>query len=418
MDTVPLSLIPVILILVCLSAFFSATETAFSSLNRVRVKRLAEEGSARAAQTLQLLSGYDKLLSTILIGNNIVNITAASLGTVLFVRALGDTGATVSTAVITVVVLIFGEITPKSLAKESPEKFALFVTPVMRALVWGFTPLTFVFGKWKTLISRVFKKSEGPSITEAELMSLVEEAEHEGAIDQEDTQLIQSVIDFNDKRAEDILTPRVDIIAVPDDATTAEIRAMFEDTGFSRLPVYQESIDHIVGVIHLKNLHRLDRDEPLSKVLTPVVTVMPSLLIGELLRLLQKNKCHLAVVIDEYGGTEGIITLEDVLEELVGDIWDEHDDVVEPFQQTGEDSYTVMCGVEADRFFKFFDLPGEPEEATVSGWIMDTLGRIPEEGDEISVDGLHVRVTRVEHRRVLECQVERVREAAEGDGEE
>ncbi len=400
----------ILLGLLLLSAYFSATETAFSSLNTIRLKNMADSGNRRAALTLRMADNYDQLLSTILIGNNIVNIASASLATVLFIRHLGDIGATVSTVVTTVVVLIFAEVSPKSLAKESPEKFALFSAPILRLFVLLLTPLNFLFRYWKKLLSLLFKSSEDRSITEEELLTIVEEAEQEGGINEQESELIRSAIEFNDLEAGDIFTPRVDVAGIPEDAAKEEVAAVFAESGYSRLPVYRDSLDNIIGVIHQKDFHNLvyHTDTPLEAIIKPAVFITKSMKISLLLRMLQQKKSHLAVISDEYGGTVGIVTLEDILEELVGEIWDEHDEVVEEFEQLDDHRYRVSCGADLEEFFAFFQLDDPVEEvsaATVSGWVLEQLDKIPVTGDHFDYAHLSVTVSKTEQRRVLEILV-------------
>ena len=395
------------IVLVALSAYFSATETAFSSLNRARVKSRADDGDARASLILRLSEQYDKLLSTILIGNNIVNITLASVGTIFFVNAIGAEGATVSTIVITLVVLIFGEISPKSLAKESPERFAAFSAPLLRVLMVVFTPASFVFAQWKKLLARLFAVKDAPAVTEDELLTMVEEAEHGGGINEAESELIRSAIEFNDRAARDILVPRVDVEAVALTDSKAQIAQVFADTNYSRLPVYDGTIDHIVGILLEKDFcnHVLHTDAPLSAALKPAVFVSEGMKISSLLRLLQKKKSHMAVVADEYGGTVGIVTMEDILEELVGEIWDEHDEAVEEIRPDGPNRYRVLCTIGLDHLLDFFHIRKEPEAATVNGWVMEQLGKIPEQGDTFTYDRLTVRVLRVAERRAEELEI-------------
>lgn len=409
MSSADMITILVLLMLLLLSAYFSATETAFSSLNAIRLKNMADSGHKRAALVLRLSDNYDQLLSTILIGNNIVNIASASLATVLFIRHLGDIGATVSTIVTTVIVLIFAEISPKSLAKESPEKFALFSAPILRVFIFLLTPLNFLFRYWKKLLSRLFKSDGDRSITEEELLTIVEEAEQEGGINEQESELIRSAIEFNDLEAGDIFTPRVDVSGIPEDATKEEAAAIFAESGYSRLPVYRDSLDNIIGVIHQKDFHNLvyHTEAPLISVIKPAVFITKSMKISQLLRLLQQRKSHLAVISDEYGGTVGIVTLEDILEELVGEIWDEHDEVIEEFQQIGDSQYRISGGANLDELFKFFHFSGEANAATVSGWVLEQLDKIPVEGDHFEYENLSVTVSKAEQRRVLEVLINR-----------
>ncbi|MBP1551441.1 MAG: HlyC/CorC family transporter, partial [Oscillospiraceae bacterium] len=335
----------IIVLCVIMSAYFSATETAFSSLNRIRIKNMAEKGDKKAQLVLNLSENFDNMLSTILIGNNIVNILSASLATVLFVNWLGnEAGPSVSTAVTTVVVLIFGEITPKSIAKESPEKFAKFSAPFLRVLMFILTPFNFLFSLWKKLMSVIIKSDDSRSITEEELITIVEEAEQEGGIDEEESTLIRSAIEFSEVEAKDVYTPRIQIEGVPEDATKDEVARMFTETGYSRLPVYRESLDHIIGVIYHKDFHNYvyNTDKDISSIIRPAIFVTPNKKIDELLKELQQQKSHIAFILDEYAGTMGLVTLEDIVEELVGEIWDEHDEIVQEIVQISENEYHVL----------------------------------------------------------------------------
>ena len=337
LDSASIAMIVGLVFCVIMSGYFSATETAFTSLNRVRLKSWADGGDQRAARTLALAEDYDKLLSTLLIGNNIVNNVATTIGAVLFIHLIDEvTGPTVSAIVLTVVILIFGEVSPKSLAKESPERFAMFATPLLGVLRTVLTPLNFLFTQWKRLLSKVFRKSADGGITEEELVTLVDQAESEGGLDQHESRLIRAAIEFHDLEVEEILTPRVDIVAVEDTDSMEEIAKIFAENGYSRLPVYHEDIDNIIGVIHEKDFHaaRYRGLTSVKEMLGPMLYTTGNTKISELLRILQREKAHMVIVVDEYGGTEGLVTLEDIVEELVGEIWDEHDEVIEEFKRT------------------------------------------------------------------------------------
>ena len=400
-------MIAALVILVILSAFFSATETAFTSLNRIRLKSRADSGNKRAALTLRIAEDYDKLLSTNLIGNNIVNISASTVGTVLFTKLFLDYGPLVSTVVLTVVILVFGEISPKSMAKENAEAFAMFAAPIMRVLMTVLAPANYLFAQWKKLLSRIFRKSEDEGITEEELITMVDQAENEGGLDQHEGQLIRSAIEFNDLEVEEILTPRVDIVAAEDTATMDEIAAIFAENGYSRLPIYHDTIDNIIGVIHEKDFHaaRYHGQEDVSAIVSNVLYTTGSTKISDLLRILQRAKAHMVIVVDEYGGTEGLCTLEDIVEELVGEIWDEHDEVIEEFKKQSDGSYLISCNANLTDLYDLFSIKGERDCTTVSGWVMEEIGRVPEEGDHFVYENLDVTVTRVDHRRVLEIRV-------------
>ena len=400
----------IIIFCVLFSGYFSATETAFSSLNRIRVKNLAEKGDKKAKLVLDLLENFDSLLSTILIGNNIVNIACASVATLLFVKLLGEEqGPSVATIVITIVVLIFGEVTPKSIAKENPEKFAMFAAPFLNMLMIILTPFNFLFIQWKKLISKIFHTENDYSITEEELLTIVEEAEQEGRIDEQESSLIRSAIEFSEQEAIDILTPRIDIVGVSYDATKEEIAQIFEETNYSRLPVYKESIDHIIGILYQKDFYNLDDEETsFEHIIRPAMFITESKKIGELLQELQQKKSHIAIVLDEYGGTTGIVTLEDILEELVGEIWDEHDEVINEIEKVSDTEYIVHGSTNLEDLFEVLDMGmkineevEEMEVVTVSGWVMEeVLERIPSKGDVGTWQNLKVTVLEMDENRV------------------
>lgn len=407
MESDSLSLI-IIIFCVVMSAYFSATETAFSSLNRIRIKNMVEKGNKKAALVLRLSDNYDSLLSTILIGNNIVNIASASLATLIFVRYFGEeAGASISTVVTTIVVLIFGEVSPKSIAKEKPESFAMFSAPFLSVLIKILTPANFLFKLWKKLLSKIIKSEGDHSITEEELLTIVEEAEQEGGIDEQESSLIRSAIEFSELEAADILTPRVDVVGIASDTPEEEIAKIFVQTGFSRLPVYEGSIDHIIGIIYQKDFHNYvyHTNKDISAIIRPVLFIAKSKNIGELLKELQLKKSHIAVVMDEFGGTVGIVTLEDVLEELVGEIWDEHDKVVEEIAKISDSEYLVMGSANVEKLFEEMDREEEFDVLTVSGWVMDVLDKVPDEGDTFEYNGLKVTVIQMDGKRVGKVRI-------------
>ena len=409
LDSASIGMIAAMVVMVICSAYFSATETAFTSLNRIRLKSKADAGNRRAARALELVDKYDNLLSTILVGNNIVNLTASSLSTLFFTVGLKlQNGAVIATAVITVVVLIFGEVSPKSMAKEAPEQFAMFSAPIIGALMVILTPVNWFFAGLKRLLSRIMRGGDKEGITEEELVTMVDQAESEGGLDQHESKLIRAAIEFHDLEVEEILTPRVDMVAVEDTDTMEQIARAFAESGYSRLPVYHEDIDDIIGVIHEKDFHaaRYRGLTDVKSFLGPVLYTTGNTKISELLRILQDEKAHMVIVVDEYGGTEGLVTLEDIVEELVGEIWDEHDEVIEEFRRQSDGSYLISCSADLTDLFDLFAIKGECDANTISGWVMERIGKVPEEGDHFVSDGLDVTVTRVDHRRVLEIRVE------------
>jgi len=403
----------IIIMVICLifSAYFSATETAFSCANKTRLRALAEKGNKKAEIAVNLADKYDRLISTILIGNNIVNILLASLGTIVFTHHLKDDelGATVSTVVITIAVLIFGEITPKSIANDFPEKFAMFSAPLIRSFIWVLMPLNVIFSGWKKLVGMLFKIEEEDNMTQEELLLMVEEAEQEGDIDTDEGDLLRNAIEFSDLKAEDILTHRVDLEALPVDAAKKEIAQKFTETRFSRIPIYEDNIDNIIGVIHQKDFYVGTgvTTAPIKDIISPVLFIHQSENIDDLLKKLQKEKAHIAVVVDEYGGTLGIVTMEDILEELVGEIWDEHDEVVEEFKELDENNFVIDCNMNLDDFCEEFDIETESDSVSVGGWVAEQIGNIPDVNDSFTFENLVITVTEIDSHRAATINVEK-----------
>lgn len=400
-------------VMVAFSAYFSATETAFSSLNKTRLKVLAEKGDKKAILAHDLSEQYDRMITSILIGNNIVNIAFSSICTVLFMDLLkgADSAATVSTVVATIVVLIFGEVTPKSLAKENPERFAMFSAPFLKVLMWVLTPFAFLFTQLKKLMNVLVKAKDDRRMTQEELLMLVDEVQQEGGLDEDEHELLRSAIEFNDRDAEDILTHRVDLEAVCIRDNAREISRVFDDSRFSRLLVYDEDIDHIVGVIHQSDFYNdvVMRGRDLREIMSAPVFVPKSLKISDLLKLLQKKKSHIAIVNDGYGGTLGIVTMEDILEELVGEIWDEHDEVVEDIRGESSGVWTVSGSADLYRLLDKMDIDEDcVESASVTGWVMEQLEKVPEAGDSFTMCGWKVTITDTDERRVREIRVEQL----------
>ena len=385
-----------------LSAYFSATETSFSSLNKTRLKVLADDGNKKAERALKLAENYDKLIFTILLGNNIVNIAMASIGTLLFIGIYGDVGATISTVVVTVVVLFFGEITPKSIAKDMPEKFAMFSAPFIRVWIWVLTPVNFLLSQWKKLVSRFFKTDDESKISHEELLLFMEDAEQDGGIDENEGELLRNALEFRDLTAAEILTHRIEIEAVDITDSHEDIAKVFTQSGFSRLLVYRDTIDQVVGVLHQKDFYVNGKmtERPIAEIMTAPLFVYQHTKIRDILETLQLKKSHIAIVVDDFGGTLGIVTMEDILEELVGEIWDEHDEVEEDFEKLGEDLYRVDCSVSLEDFCEFFDVKLESDSVSVGGWIMEYLNHIPVKDETIDVENLEITVSEVNAHRV------------------
>lgn len=401
-----------IVLLVVFSAYFSATETAFTSANRIRLKNLAGDGDKKAKQVLEMSENYDSLLSTILVGNNIVNIAMSSIATVFFMKLYPLYGATIATIVITVVVLVFGEISPKSIAKEKAESFAMFSAPLLKVFIVILTPVNWIFTQWKRLLARLFHVDGSRPITEDELLTIVEEAETEGGIDEGQSELIQNAIEFNELEAWDVLTPRVDIDAIEIDEDKEEIARLFLETGFSRLPVYEDDLDNIMGVLNQKDFHNYIKgtDADVSEYVKPVIFVAGSMKISQLLKRLQTAKTHIAIIVDEYGGTSGLVTMEDIIEELVGEIYDEHDaEQLQDIVQQQDGTYRVLCGTNVDKMFDYFDVDEDIDANTVNGWVVLQIDKLPSVGDhfvyEADFKRFDVTVTKADDRKALEINM-------------
>ncbi len=402
--------------LVALSAYFSASETAFSTVNRIRLKKLAKEGNKKASRALKIADRFDSAISTILIGNNIVNIAAASIGTLLFTGLMGPSGAGVSTLVMTVVVLIFGEVMPKSVANEYSESFAMFSAGALSVLMKVFSPFVWCFAKLKKALSKKLAGPMGeaasqPSVTEEELKVIIDEIQDEGVLEEQESDLVQSALEFDEICVNEVLTPRVDVVGVELGDSIESIRDLFFAERYSRLPVYEKNIDNIVGILNQQEfIMRLVKGQrfQVADILQRALYVPPTKKISVLLGELQREKLHMAVVTDQYGGTLGIVTIEDLLEELVGDIWDEHEEITYAVIPLGEHTYEVdgdlnvydmldKLGFDSSRF--------DFESGSVSGWVLERLEHIPAQGEQFSFENLDVTVTQVDEQRINKITV-------------
>ena len=405
-------LIAIIALVLC-STFFSGTETAFSSVNKIKMKNLAAEDNKRAAIVLDLTENFDKLITTILVGNTIANIAMTTVATVYGIQTWGARiGPTLATVMVTILVLVLGEISPKIIAREYAEEVALFLAPFVKALIIIMTPLTFIFMGLKVLLKKIVGKNTEPEFSEDELLTIVEEAEAGGAIGEEQSELIANAIEFNDVEAMDILTPRVDIVAIEKGTPVAEIKQVFKDSGLSRLPVYEDDLDNIIGVLNQKDFYNnnVKNIKDTEKIIKPVAYVAETIKAAVLLKKMQAKKTHIAIVVDEYGGTTGLVTMEDIIEEIVGDIYDEHDTVSSrEVSPAGENTYLVAGNADLEDFFELFDEEIEADANTVNGWVMIELDKLPKEGDEFDYESkhkvFHVKVTKADARRALMTRI-------------
>lgn len=409
-----------LLILLTLSAFFSASETAFSSLNKIRLKNYADEGNRKAKRALRIAENFDKMLSTILVGNNVVNMASASLATVLATAVFGASGAAIATAAITVLVLIFGEILPKSLAKENSESVAMAFGGLLSMLMKLLTPVVFVFVKIKELSMRLIHHGKNqPSVTEEELKYIVDSIEQEGVLEEQESDLVRSALEFDEIMVQEILTPRVDLTAINVDTSLQEALKVVLDAHFSRIPVYRGTIDNIIGVLQVRDLLKAvvtGEETRLSHLVTDCIYIHKTMRISKLLTELKSKKMHLAVVTDDYGGTMGIVTMEDVLEQLVGDIWDESDEVVDDLVKTGDDTYLVSGDMNVFSLLEDLEIDDRDFDSdynTVGGWAMEMLGHIPQPGEQYTYRNLTVTVMVVEEQRIISLRVQKLPSADE-----
>ena len=414
-----------LILCIALSALFSASETAYSAANRVRLKTVEGPRKPKAQRALRLLEKYDSLLTTVLIGNNVVNIAGTAIATVLFANYLmRDSGegvaATAASAVMTVLVLFLGEVGPKTLAKQQPERFAMAVSGFMQVLMTVLRPLDLLFLQWRKLLARLIKPEEGETLIEDELKTIIDEAQTEGDIEEEEGELIRSAIEFNDQDAADIMTPRVDVTAIEDTAAPEEAAELFRRTWYSRIPVYHEDLDHITGILNEKDFYKMTHEgvTHITEIMKEPVFAPSSLPINNLLKLFRTEKTHLVILLDEFGGTEGIVTLEDVLEELVGEIYDEHDEVNEEMVEREDGTLIVDGSMQLQELLEKYGLENEYDADTVGGWAAEMLEKVPEVGDSFTLERCRFTVTEMDGFRVLKVQAEVLpEEAGEPAGE-
>ena len=377
-----------LVILIALSAFFSASETAYTTVNKIRLQNYVDAGSKKAKTALFIAENYDRTLTTILIGNNIVNIGASSIATLLFVKLFGPSGAAISTAVMTILILIFGEVLPKSFAKESSEKFALAFSRPLRILMTVFWPVVFLFIQLKKVAKHIspIKEEETPTVTEQELKFIVESIEDEGVLEKQESELVQHALEFDEKTVQEVLTPRVDMttLDIEDDLQTNIGLVLTER--FSRIPVCRGTSDRIIGILHTKDLlEALVRGDAidLASMVQPAFFVYKTKKLSSLLADFKRNKTHVAIVTDDYGGTVGMVTMEDLLEELVGDIWDEDEEIIRDFVRIDSQHFLISGDLTIRELFDHLDLPFsnlESNHTSCGGWALEALGHIPQAG--------------------------------------
>ncbi|HIR02704.1 MAG TPA: HlyC/CorC family transporter [Candidatus Scatovicinus merdipullorum] len=403
-----------ILILIILSAFFSSVETAFSTVNTIRLKHDAQNGSKKAQDALYITENYDKALTTVLIGNNIVNISCSSIATVLCINLFGDMGAAISTGAVTLLVLTFGEIMPKCIAKERADSYCLFTARALRILMTVFTPIVFIFIKMKSAaLKRMHKNEKTPSVTEDELKYIIESIEEEGVLEQQERELVQSALDFDEKTVQEVLTPRVDITAIEVNDDVRDIAKLILSERYSRIPVYKDTLDNIIGILHTRDFLEaiVNGETPnIQKLIQPAYFIYKTKKLSKVLTDFKHKKLNIAIVSDEYGGTVGIVTMEDLLEEIVGEIWDEDEEIEHMYKELPDGSYEISGDMDIDEMLELFALDPktiQSESVSVGGWVLEMLGSIPNEGDSFQFDPLFITVTEVSEQRITKLVIKK-----------
>lgn len=409
-------------VLLGLSAFFSGSEMALSSVNKVRIKTMADDGDKRAAKVLALTERFDKTLSVILIGNNIVNIALSSILTVFATNLFGAGGVAVATAIATVLILIFGEITPKCVAKEKSEDMALSISPLLSVIITVLYPIAMIFVKLQELISKMMGSEKAqPYVTEQELLNIIETIEEEGVIDEQRSELMQSALAFDETVAQDVLTPRVDLTAINVSDSPEKIKELVLTERFSRIPVFEKTLDNIIGILHTRDylealLKEGQAPADIRPLLTKPVFVHKTQRVAALLNDFRKKRVHMAVVTDDFGGTMGIVSMEDVLEELVGEIWDEDEEAEIDFVQTEQFVYRVSGDFPVEEALEKIGYAlknFESEFASVGGWALEQLGHIPTAGESFEADGISVTIDEMEEQRIVKLTLRYVPPAPE-----
>ena len=402
-----------IIFCICFSAFFSGSEIAFATVNTLRLKTACECGSKPAGLAHSICAVYEKALCTILIGNNLVNIASSSIATVIALNLVGDAGAVYATGIMTVLILIFGEIMPKILAKDHCDGFVLKAAAPLRLLMFITKPLVIAITWAIDKISQLWGGDPEPEpITPDELLTIIETVEDEGVSDEDRSELLQSAVSFGETTIEDILTPRVDLLSIDLSDSRDEILKAMNESPFSRLPVYDEDVDSILGILYLNHAYRVlvaKPDTPIRDLVTPAFFLHRSTRLPVAMKALRDRHLQMAVVLDDFGGTCGVVTLEDILEEIVGDIWDESDPIENEFQQLDDTHFRISGSMAFNDLLWELDLvqfEDEVDAATVGGWVTEHLERFPEVGDQFTWQNLAVTVEALDDLRVAQVFVE------------
>ncbi len=410
----------IIVVLIGISAFCSCSETAYSCASTIRLKKWADEGNKRAKRALSIAENFDKALTAILILNNIVNLGCSALATVVCMEISQDYGAAISTGATTLLVLTFGEVIPKCFGKEKSDEIAVAISGILKAIIIVLTPLVYLFIGIKKVALKLFRiKSDKSTVTEDELKYIVESIEEQGVLEEQESEMVRSVLDFDETTVMEVLTPRVDVVAIDIDTPQKDIIKTIREHRFSRIPIYKDTIDNIVGILH--SWDYLDtiaqgKTPSLEKLITPPHFIFQTQKLSSVLSDFRRRRLHIAIVTDEYGGTLGIVTMEDLLEEIVGEIWDEDEEIETDRLKLSDNTWRVSGDMELDELFKLFDIKLSDEESqsiTVGGFIFESMGTLPESGESFTYRGLRIKVDSISDRRVDTATVELIPEYTE-----
>ncbi len=400
-------MITAVLVLVACSAFFSSTETAVNSCSRPRLQNMLEKEIKGSDKALKFLDEYDKTITTLLIGNNIVNIAASSIAAILCTKIWGNYGAAISTGLLTLLILTFGEIIPKCYAKQNSEILLTRFSGIVYFLMVILTPLSLLFIKINTFALKITgSKEEAPSVTEDELKYIIESIEEEGVLEEAESEMVQSALEFDEKTVLEILTPRVDVVSIDINDPVDEIKKTISNERFSRIPVYEDNIYNIIGILYTRDyLEALTQGKTpnIRELMQPPYFVYKTRKLSALLADFKRKRMHIAIVADEYGGILGIATMEDLLEELVGDIWDEDEEIEQQYKKLSENCYEVSGDMQVEDLLELFDIPEkevDTDSQSVGGWVFEKLGIIPKKNQTLELNGLQIKVAEVKDKRI------------------
>lgn len=406
----------IIIICIMLSAFFSCVETAFSCANKIRLKSQADNGVKRAVTALWVSDNFDKVLTAILIGNNVVNLGCSSIATVLCMDIFKNYGAAIATGATTLLVLTFGEVIPKCFGKEASDTIVLYTASILKGLTYILTPFVYLFIGIKSAVMKIANiKKDQPSVTEDELKYIIESIEEEGILEELESEMVQSALEFDEKTALEILTPRVDVVLIDAEDSKENIKDIIIKERYSRIPVYEENIDNIIGILQTRDyLESLSEGKTpdIKELVTEAHFIYKSRKLSDILSDFKEKKLHMAIVTDEYGGMLGIVTMEDLLEELVGEIWDEDEEEERTYTKLKDGRYIISGDMDLSDLFEIFDMKDDEdiESISVGGFIVEQLGTIPTINQSVDYKDLRITVKRIKNNRILSAFVSKIEE--------